>query len=280
MAAGWRKILTESNTATLTNKTIDADASGMDISNIAVSNMKASAIVIESETIASNDNDTTLATSAAIIDYVTTQTSTDLDVTSDSGSIDIVLNSETLSIVGTANEVETSATGTTVTLGLPNNVTIGNDLTVTGNLDVNGTTTTINTTNLEVSDTVMILHTGDTGAYAGSKADCGITFAGTNTGTPTQSEVGKLVWDYTGGNIYGASDTAIGTFALGMTDSITAFSDINNTNIDSQMPALSCGGTILSASSGTAYIATATPIVAQDGLLAWNGTDLYIYDSD
>jgi hypothetical protein len=58
-------------TDTLTNKTIDADNNT--VSNIEVDNFKASAIVLESEGIGSNDNDTTLPTSAAVKDYVDTQ---------------------------------------------------------------------------------------------------------------------------------------------------------------------------------------------------------------
>jgi len=53
---------------TFTNKTIDADNNTL--SNIEVDNFKASAIVIESEGIGSNDNDTTIPTSAAVKDYV------------------------------------------------------------------------------------------------------------------------------------------------------------------------------------------------------------------
>ena len=58
----------------LTNKTIDVDNNT--VSNIEVDNFKASAIVIESEGIGSNDNDTTLPTSAAVKDYVDTQVAT------------------------------------------------------------------------------------------------------------------------------------------------------------------------------------------------------------
>ena len=43
----------------------------------------------------------------------------DLDVTSDSGTIAIDLDSETLTIGGTSNEIETSATGNAVTIGIP-----------------------------------------------------------------------------------------------------------------------------------------------------------------
>ena len=59
-------------------------------------------LVTESEGIGSNDNDTTIATSAAIKDYVDTQiTAQDLDFQGDSGgALSIDLDSETLSIVG------------------------------------------------------------------------------------------------------------------------------------------------------------------------------------
>jgi hypothetical protein len=59
---------------TLTNKIIDFDNNT--ISNIEVDNFKASAIVIESEGIGSNDNDTTLPTSAAVKNYVDSQVDT------------------------------------------------------------------------------------------------------------------------------------------------------------------------------------------------------------
>ena len=57
---------------TFTNKTFDVEGTGNSVSNIDVANFKAAAIVIESEGIGSNDNDTTLSTSAAVKDYVDT----------------------------------------------------------------------------------------------------------------------------------------------------------------------------------------------------------------
>ena len=65
----------------------------------------------------------------------------DLGVAGDSGSIAIDIFSggasseETLTIAGTANEIETSASGNTVTIGLPNDVDIAGDLDV-ATLDV------------------------------------------------------------------------------------------------------------------------------------------------
>jgi len=140
-------------TDTLTNKTIDADSNT--VSNIEVDNFKASAVVLESEGIASNDNDTSLPTSAAVKDYVDTQiTAEDLDITTDSGTIAIDLDSETLTVAGTSNEIETSATGNVVTIGLPNSVTIsGTSTATTFSGDLNGTINTATTATTQASGT-------------------------------------------------------------------------------------------------------------------------------
>ena len=117
--------------------------------------------VLDEDNMAS-DSATALATQQSIKAYVDSQvTAADLDLTTDSGTIDIDLDSETLTIQGTANEIETSATGTTVTVGLPDDVTVGNNLTVTGNLFVNGSTTQVNTTQMTVEDTLIELQRVD-----------------------------------------------------------------------------------------------------------------------
>ena len=67
-------------------------------------------------------------------------------------------------ISGTANEVSvtyTDGSGTLV-VGLPDDVTIGQHLTVTGNLTVNGTTTTVNSTTITVDDKNLELGSVDT----------------------------------------------------------------------------------------------------------------------
>ena len=52
----------------------------------------------------------------------------------------------TLTFAGTANEIDVAENAGTITYGLPNNVTIA------GNLTVNGTTTTVNSTTIEVTN--------------------------------------------------------------------------------------------------------------------------------
>jgi hypothetical protein len=68
--------ITASSSDTLTNKTFDANGTGNSLSNIEVADFAASAVVTEGEGIGSNDNDTTIPTSAAVRDYVDSATST------------------------------------------------------------------------------------------------------------------------------------------------------------------------------------------------------------
>ena len=188
-------------------------------------------VITETEGIASNDNDTTLPTSAAVKDYVDTQiTAEDLDFDADSGSGAIDLDSEVFTIAGgtdlettaltntvtvdhsavtrtntTSNDlsnndgdsftvidtITTSSTGhvtavNTKTVEFPDQLTkaelatllasydstdtvyIGDadndtNLTIRGNLTVEGTTTEINHTELNIADNIITLNSDVTG---------------------------------------------------------------------------------------------------------------------
>ena len=162
--------------ASTTNKGLASfNSSQFTVSSGAVS-LNNSFLVTESEGIGSNDNDTTLPTSAAVKDYVDTNiTAQDLDTAGDSGTGAIDLDSQSLTIAGTTNEIETVASGQTITIGLPNNVTVGNNLTVDGNLTVNGTQTTVNSTTVTVDDPIFVVG-GDSAPSSDDNKDRGIEF--------------------------------------------------------------------------------------------------------
>lgn len=157
----------------VTNNTITITASGITTAQLA-----AATLVTESEGIGSNDNDSTLPTSAAVKDYVDSNiTAEDLDVAGDSGTGAVDLDSQSLTIAGTANEIETSASNQTITIGLPNDVTVSNNLTVTGNLYVNGSTTQVNTATTTIEDQLLDLGMVDGSVPASDlNKDIGVLF--------------------------------------------------------------------------------------------------------
>ena len=110
--------------------------------------------ILDEDNMAS-DSATALATQQSIKAYVDTQiTAEDLDFGGDSGTGAVDLDSQTFTIAGTSNEIETSASGQTLTIGLPNFVTVSNGLNVTGN---GSTTTTLNVSGVSTfSDTLEI----------------------------------------------------------------------------------------------------------------------------
>mgnify|MGYP001502274173 FL=1 len=147
--------------------------------SISASEVAAGTLVTESEGIGSNDNDTTLPTSAAVKDYVDTQVAAvdvEFGTAGDSGT-GTVNTSQSLTVSGTTNEIETSASGQAITIGLPDSVTISQNLTVSGNLYVNGSTTQVNTATTTIEDQLLDLGMVD-GSAPGSdlNKDIGVLF--------------------------------------------------------------------------------------------------------
>jgi len=80
--------------------------------------------------------------------------------TNGSGITDPVSLGETLTVNGTNNEIDVAVGTNTLTIGLPADVTISQDLIVSRNLTVQGTASFQNTTNLDVADRFILLASG------------------------------------------------------------------------------------------------------------------------
>lgn len=130
-----------------------------------------------------------------ITSVTTASTSSTLTIGADSGSDDAVtVGTDTLNFVGTSNEIETTVSNNQIQIGLPNDVTVGNNLTVTGsflsddvtadtvtingNLTVTGTQTITNSTTVEVADPIFTI--GDDGSD--DNLDRGIKFKYNSSG--------------------------------------------------------------------------------------------------
>ena len=156
-----------SGTITGTVSTLDAD--NTTVSNIEVDNFKAATIVTEAEGIGSNDNDTTLPTSAAVKDYVdnnaggstgditftgsTIISPSNADITLDpSGTGGVVAQGPVTFNAGYIEKINTLTSASTITV----NCALASIHTVTL-----GTSTEFNITNLPTGGSVTLIITQD-----------------------------------------------------------------------------------------------------------------------
>jgi len=193
-------------TATLSGGSLTGAVNGNFSGNVAFGGLNDGAVTItdwSTDGAFATPNNTSVATTAAVKSYVDAQLgATNLDIAGDTGTASVDLDSQTLTVAGTANEVETSVSGQTITVGLPANVTIGNNLTVTnnlaitgsllsnditaatvnvngdaiitGNLTVQGTQTIVDSTTVQTADAIFRVNSnGTTGANVGFEANVG-----------------------------------------------------------------------------------------------------------
>jgi len=158
-----------SDTLTFTNKTIDANGTGNSISNLEVADFAAASIVTAGEGIGSNNNDTTIPTSAAVKAYA--------DSVGGGSTGDITFNGSTIQSPSNADiTLDPSGTGGVVAQG-PVTFNAGyiekiNSLTSSSTITVDcsaasihtvtlGTNTEFNITNLPTGGSVTLIITQD-----------------------------------------------------------------------------------------------------------------------
>ena len=211
--------------------------------------------------------------------------STSLTIAADSGSNDTVtVGTDTLTFEGTTNEIETSVSNNKITIGLPTNVTI------TGNLTVSGTTTTVSSTTVTVADPLLHLakdnnssDSVDIGFY-GLYDDSGSQDEYTGFFRDTDDQKWKLFK-----NLQAAPTTTINTSGTGYAvATLVAHLEDTNTNITGGTItgitdlAVADGGTGLSAvAKGSVLVAnSANTLSALDGGGSADGLLLYTSSSD
>ena len=154
-----------------------------------------------------------------------------------------------LTINGTSNEVNVSRTNGTVTVGLPDDVTITNNLYVGGDLAVNGSLTYINTTDLLVEDKYILLGSGSS-----FPNDAGIIFGGSSN---TVNNGSALIWDAS----YNTNDGRLGVV-----------NDLAWNATGNQTPDYYVAGVFIGTEANAATAQTDHP-----GNIRIDGTDIYIY---
>jgi len=156
---------------------------------------------------------------------------------SGAGGGTVALGSQTLNIIGTANQIATSASAQTVTISLPANVTIPNNLTVNGDLIVEGNTTTVNTTNLLVEDKFILLASGST---SGTDGGIVVQSAGAGTGFAFGYDTSDDRWVYQ--DALAGTATTFGT--------ITAYANTTQYGVAGDKPSNATGPAYGAASAG------------------------------
>ena len=194
-------------TSSVTDNTVTISVSDASTSSRGIASFSATNFGVTSGNVTIKANGVTAATLNA--DVAGTGLSLDgvdnsLEVDYGSTAGTAVEGNTSLTVSGTANEIEitggsvTLGAGGTITVGLPNSVTmatasidgdltVGRNLTVDGNLYVNGTTTTIDSTTIQLGDNIIELN-GNAGANGG-------LLVKDNTNPNTAS--GSLLWDST-----------------------------------------------------------------------------------
>lgn len=147
-------------------------------------------------------------------------------------------STDAVTISGTANEIEVTESGDTITIGLPNDVTVSGSLVVGGDLTVNGTVTTVNTETINLADNIILFNSNATGSPTedagieierGSSANRSLIWNETNDRWELQANDGNY---YPIGYVTGADSYVT---SIGGATSITVTHNLNTRDVDVQL---------------------------------------------
>ena len=168
-----------SDTLTFTNKTLDANGTGNSLTNIDSGNFLSGFFLDEDDL--SSDSATSVASQQSIKAYV------DNGLSSLSSTTLTACNTTAVvSDTGSDGAFTVTADGNTELVINDTSATFSGNVIVTGDLNVNGSTTTVNTTNTTVSDNIMELNSG----ISSSSNDIGFIFERGSTGNNA-----AILWD-------------------------------------------------------------------------------------
>jgi hypothetical protein len=236
-------VATLAGTQTFTNKTFDANGTGNSISNIEVADLASGVLDTDISTVSASDD--TLASAKAIKTYVDNGLSSLSSTTLTAGNTTAVVSD-----TGSDGAFTVTADGNTELVVNDTSATFSGNVIVSGDFTVNGTTTTLASTNKIITDALIELANGTTGTPAndggivierGDSANAFIgfdesedkfrvgtgTFTGASTGNLTIT-TGTLLANIEGnvtGDVTGNADTA--TEATNVT--VTANNSANET---------------------------------------------------
>jgi hypothetical protein len=158
------------------------------------------------------------------VDTASISTSFTLAGGSGSTSID---GGDTMTIAGASNEINTSVSGDTITIGLVDSPTISGDLVVSGNLTISGSQTIVNSNVTQTVDNIFRVNSDGDAQDAGLEANVSgsikqFIYDVSETEWTTGSEDIATTGSFRGnvvGNVTGNSDTA--TDAAGLSSAVT-----------------------------------------------------------